>query len=169
MKNLRRFAVILMICALLMACGENESNGAGAGSESAAVSEGYLPMGVKELDAFLATNKGTPVMLMFWTTWCPSCKEAVPELERLSEELGGKVKILAVSLDESTDALDTFFAKKKLGLPVYHGDQAIARKFGVEAIPTLVMFDKNGKQVFGQPGIFPYEMLKIMADKLMAQ
>ncbi|QJB56252.1 TlpA disulfide reductase family protein [Pseudodesulfovibrio sp. zrk46] len=169
MKNIRRFAVILMICMLLMACGDNGANGAGTGSESASVAAEYPPMGVKDLDAFLAANKGTPVMLMFWTTWCPSCKEAVPELEKLSQAYNDKVKILAVSLDESKDALDAFFAKKKLDLPVYHGDQAIAQKFGVEAIPTLLMFDKNGKQVFGQPGVFPYEMLKIMADKLMAQ
>ena len=166
MKKLRQLAVILMICMMLVACGEEASQGNAAQSTDAVAAGDYPAMGVAELDAFLAANKGTPTMLMFWTTWCPSCKEELPELEALRASHGDKVNIITVSLDENLAALDTFLAKKKLDLPVYHGDEAIARKFGVEAIPTLLMFDKTGKMIFGKPGVFPHSMLKVMADKL---
>lgn len=169
MNNFRRFAVIIMICALLMACGEDASQSSGGSTSGTAVAGEYPPMGVKELDEFLAKNKGTPTMLLFWTTWCPSCKEELPELEALKASHGNMVNVITVSLDENIAALDTFLGKKKLDLPVYHGDEAIARKFGVEAIPTLVMFDKNGKMIFGKPGVFPHSMLEKMAEKLASQ
>ena len=90
-------------------------------------------------------------------------------MEALNRSHGDKVNIITVSLDEKVEALDAFFSTKKIDLPVYIGDEAIARKFGVEAIPTLVMFDKNGTQTFAKPGVFPHAMLESMANKLAEQ
>jgi len=158
-----------MICTLLLACGDGGSQTAESSPSGENAPGVYPAMGVADLDQFLAENKGKPTMLLFWTTWCPSCKEELPELEALRASHGDKVNVITVSLDESVAALDAYFSKKKLDLPVYHGDEAIARKFGVEAIPTLVMFDKNGKKIFGKPGIFPHAMLVKMAEKLASQ
>lgn len=166
MNNFQRLAVILCLSLILLAC-----SGGSTDSEAEPVSVGgaYPKMGVAELDTYLAENTGKPAMLLFWTTWCPSCKQEIPELEQLNKTYGDKVNILAISLDEDVAALDAFFADKKIELPVYIGDQAIARKFEVEAIPTLALIDKNGKLIFAKPGVFPYAMLQRMADKLLGQ
>lgn len=170
MKIMRRITVIAILSLLLIGCngGTSEKSEAKASGETAATGV-YPSMGVADLDAFLADNKGQPTMLLFWTTWCPSCKEELPEMAALAKSHGDKVNIITVSLDENVAALDAFFAKKSLDVPVYHGDNAMARKFGVEAIPTLLMFDRSGELVFNKPGVFPHAMLVKMAEKLAEQ
>ncbi len=166
MKNLQRIAVILVFSLFLIAC----SGGSSEPEASSAANDGSYPkMGVAELDAFLVENPGKPTIVLFWTTWCPSCKEEIPEMEKLNKSHGDKINILAVSLDEKVEALDAFFAKQKVDLPVYMGDQAIAQKYEVEAIPTLAFFDKTGKLTFAKAGAFPYAMLQAMAEKMIGQ
>ncbi|WP_338668999.1 TlpA family protein disulfide reductase [Pseudodesulfovibrio methanolicus] len=123
-------------------------------------------MGVAELDQYLKTNAGKPTMLFFWASWCPSCKQQIPELETLQKDKGGQINLVALSVDESESALDRYLAKHPMDVPVYWGNQDLARKFRVEAIPTLIIFDKTGKQIFAQAGVFPASMLGAMADKL---
>ncbi len=165
MKKTLCSALVITAFLLLAACSDGDTKETGASAESNSART-FEPMGVNELDTFLAANKGTPTILMFWTTWCPSCKKELPELEKLRQTHGDKVNIITVSLDEKREALEKYFEEHSLDLPVYYGDEAIARKFSVQAIPTLVMFDGEGQQVFAQPGVFPHEMLTGMAEKL---
>ncbi len=175
MNNFRRLIVIVGISLLLLACSggsdpESEAkSSSGSSSSASAVPDGYPFMGVAELDAYLAENSGKPTMVLFWTTWCPSCKEEMPEMEKLRKSHGDKLNVITISLDEQKSALEAYFSKNKLDLPVYHGDEAIARKFEIQAIPTLVIFDKDGTQTFAKAGIFPHSMLESMADKLIGQ
>lgn len=118
------------------------------------------------LKAFLETNRGKPTLVMLWATWCPSCKKQIPEMEQLQKTHGNKVNIIALSLDESRQALERYLSKKPMALSVAWGDQQIGREHNVEAIPTLIIFDKTGKKIFGQAGVFPASMLGAMVDKL---
>lgn len=107
--------------------------------------------------------------MMFWATWCPSCKQAMPELEKLGQSHGDTVNVITVSVDDRKEALETFYKDKKPGLPVYLGDKALAAMFDVTAIPTMVFFNKTGEPVFARPGAFPYDMLTALAEKLAAE
>lgn len=171
MKNLRQLAVILIFILLLTACSDASAPEAEAQSSTQASSEAvaYPALGVAEFDEYLTDRSGKPTMALFWTTWCPSCKQQVPEMEALYTAYGDQLNILTISLDENVADLEKFFAKSKATMPVYHGDQALAEKFNVSAIPTLVIFNKKGEQTFGQAGVFPKSMLQAMADKLIVQ
>ncbi|MBC17863.1 Alkyl hydroperoxide reductase/ Thiol specific antioxidant/ Mal allergen [Pseudodesulfovibrio profundus] len=165
MNMLQRFIVVLAMSFVLVACsGGSQADGEGSG----AAQDGFPKMGLAELDAYLAANKGKPTALMFWTTWCPSCKQAIPEMEKLAKSHGDSVNVITVSLDENVSALESYYANKEKVLPVYHGNEAIAQRFGVQAIPTLVLFDTEGNSVFAKPGVYPHEMLTKMAEKMMA-
>ena len=72
----------------------------------------------------------TPVLVDFYATWCGPCKMAAPVLDKLSEELDGKVLIVKMDVDENTDT---------------------PQKFGVMSIPTVVLF-KDGKEVTRKVG-----------------
>jgi thioredoxin 1 len=65
-----------------------------------------------------------PVLVDFWDDWCGPCKAIAPSLEQISEELGDRVTIVKAKLDETG---------------------AAAAKFGVRAIPMLILF-KNGRE-----------------------
>jgi len=170
-----RLSAMLLLMILLVACSggsapeaETESE-AGNSIDNSAGSTDFPFMGVPELDRFLADNAGKPTMMLFWTTWCPSCKQEIPEMEQLNKSHGDMMNIITISLDENVAALSKFFKKGKLDLPVYIGNDALAEKFEVSAIPTLVIFNKEGKQTFSKAGIFPHSMLKAMADNLIKQ
>lgn len=169
MNNFRRITAIAILSLLLLACngGSPAESEAESPANTAQASGSYPFMGVAELDKFVAegASQGKATMVLFWTTWCPSCKQEIPEMEALNKSHGDKVNIITISLDENVEALDDFFSNGKLDLPVYHGDDAIARRYQIEAIPTLVIFDKTGKSVFNRAGVFPHSMLEGMVKR----
>jgi len=166
-----RFSAFLILTFVLVACSGESAPEAQTEVESgsSAGSKDFPFMGVAELDKYLADNAGKPTMVLFWTTWCPSCKQQIPEMEQLNKSHGDKLNIITISLDDNVAFLDEFFKDGLLDLPVYFGDDAIAQKFDISAIPTLTIFNKEGKLTFSKAGIFPHSMLKAMADKLIEQ
>ncbi|PPR33716.1 MAG: Thioredoxin [Alphaproteobacteria bacterium MarineAlpha6_Bin4] len=70
-------------------------------------------------------NSEIPVLIDFWAEWCGPCKEISPILEEISNEIGGKIKILKLNIDENPN---------------------IPNKYAVQSIPTLIIF-KNGEPV----------------------
>ncbi len=74
-----------------------------------------------------------PVVVDFWAEWCGPCKMIAPALDEISAELGGKVKIAKVNIDENPE---------------------LATQFGVRSIPTLMLF-KGGEVADMKVGAAP--------------
>ena len=79
-----------------------------------------------------------PVLVDFWAEWCGPCKMIGPALEELSEELGERVTIAKINIDENPDA---------------------PAKYGVRGIPTMILF-KNGAEAAKQVGALPKGAIK---------
>ena len=165
MSRIRQLTAMIIVSLFLVAC----SGGTSTESSASQAAEGFPAMGLAELDDYLAKHAGKPSVMFFWTTWCPSCKQQIPEMEQFLASSGDRVNVFSVSLDEKVEALDEFFKGKERTLPVFMGDKALAAKFDVEAIPTLVVFDAEGKPIIVRPGVFPKPMLEALADKLVAK
>ena len=93
-----------------------------------------------------AQQRGHPVFLNFWATWCPPCVDEVPALEDLARRLKGTdMRMLAVSVDDDWDKIRRFFAKgSDIGvlLDVSHD---IPKKFGTEKYPETFLIDAAGR------------------------
>jgi thioredoxin 1 len=83
------------------------------------------------------TSSGV-VLADFWAPWCGPCKMIAPVLEELDSEMGDKLKIVKLDVDDN---------------------QETAAKFGVMSIPTLLVF-KNGEVVDKVVGFQPKEALE---------
>ncbi|CAL1238892.1 TlpA family protein disulfide reductase [Candidatus Methylocalor cossyra] len=112
----------------------------------------------------LAEWRGKVLVLNFWATWCPPCREELPEFQRLQEELGGQgLQFVGIAIDEP-DAVRGFLNEHPVNYPIWLGDQdapAWADRLGnrAAALPFSVVFDRAGKSVHTQTGIFPRQQV----------
>ncbi|MBI4636671.1 MAG: TlpA family protein disulfide reductase [Candidatus Rokubacteria bacterium] len=95
----------------------------------------------------LSDFKGKVVLLNFWATWCPPCKEEMPSMERLYRRYKDKgFTILAVSIDSGSAAPVAAFVKK-FGLTFPIGldpEFAVANLYTVRALPSTFLIDRSG-------------------------
>lgn len=94
---------------------------------------------------------GKPALIAFWSVFCPTCKELVPEIDKLSVRHGAAVRVVGVNLDGKrfTNAIRSFLKETGLRMPVglddIRNDFFIASDpYGVEKTPTVVLVDGAG-------------------------
>jgi thiol-disulfide isomerase/thioredoxin len=91
---------------------------------------------------------GKVVVLDFWATWCPPCREEIPGYIEMQRELEASgLVIVGISLDQGgVGVVENFGQQFKINYPLVMGDQAIVEAFGgIEAIPTTFLVDRNGQ------------------------
>lgn len=104
-----------------------------------------------------AALRGKVVLMDFWGTWCPPCRESVPMLRNLNKKYAGKpFQLVSVSSDDDEDVWKTFITAERMDWSQYidlSGD--VLHAFKVESFPTFVVLDKDGVIRFRQSGEGP--------------
>ena len=72
-----------------------------------------------------------PVIVDFHALWCSPCKMQSPILKEVANELGDRIKVIKIDVDQNSE---------------------IAGRYNIQSVPTLIMF-KNGKQIWRQSGV----------------
>jgi len=72
-----------------------------------------------------------PVLVDFWAAWCAPCRQIAPHLERMAEELDGRLKVVKLDAQNNMNT---------------------ARRYGVSALPTFVLF-KDGEEIDRKIGV----------------
>jgi peroxiredoxin len=100
-------------------------------------------------DVKLADLKGSVVLLDFWATWCPPCRESLPHLQKIHDDkaLADKgLKVYAVNLREDKDKAKGYVDENKLTFPVLLDKEgATAKAYLVSGIPTTIVIGRDGK------------------------
>jgi thiol-disulfide isomerase/thioredoxin len=107
----------------------------------------------------LSGLRGKVVVVEFWATWCPPCRESVPELNELYEKYRGKdFELLGISVDKGGNApslVREFVKERDVLYPVLLDDKNVNSSFGVGSIPVMFVIDKEGKVVKKHTGFVP--------------
>ena len=111
--------------------------------------------------------KGKPYIINFWATWCPPCQAEIPDLAAFHAVHKDAVDFYAVNLQEDAAPVEKFMAERKADLPVVLDTKGTAATlYGVRAIPTTVVVDKEGKVAYRKTGGVTKEELEDVIGKL---
>lgn len=114
----------------------------------------------------LSALKGKVVILDFWATWCPPCREAIPKLIELYNKYQNQgLLVLGIALDEK-DKVIKVSQEMGINYPVLFDDKKTSRNYGIQSIPTLFVIDQKGKLVHKEIG-FSKEGFNIIEEKVI--
>ena len=134
-----RISLLVALIFALASCRTSEPAAIGTTAPDFTVSDGQKTVTLSQF-------RGKPVLLNFWATWCPPCVEEVPSLVALQQQVGEKVTILAVSMDQDEAAYKAFTAKNMQGmLTVRDPDHKSSAVYGTFAYPESFLIGRDGK------------------------
>ena len=99
----------------------------------------------------LSELRGKVVLVNFWATWCPPCREEMSHLQKdVIDRFAGKdVVVLPISRGEERKTVESFLKKMGYTFPVgLDGNQSIYKKYASNYIPRSVVVGKDGKVVY---------------------
>ena len=98
----------------------------------------------------LSQYRGKVVLVNFWATWCPPCREEMPSMDRAYEQLKKSgIIILAINIGEDEDTIFKFTADYPVSFPLLMDqDSSVINQWPVTGLPTTYVVDPNGHIVY---------------------
>ena len=110
-------------------------------------------------------------MLIFWASWCPTCKTEVPKINQLAEKFKGRgMEFIAVNVgfNDSVERAQAFVKKTGMLYPVFFdATGVVTEQYRLQGVPTVIIADKQGVIQFrnyGAPDISEANFAQLMAN-----
>ncbi len=135
-------------------------------SESQPITQKEFPLQDFELSNLegdlvrLSDFRGRPVVLNFWATWCPPCREEMPLLAEISEEYDEELVVLGVNSMETTQEVGSFITDSGLSFPVViDADGLVGQQYLIQGLPTTLFIDSEGVLQIRHVGLLNRQVL----------
>jgi len=129
-----------------------------------------LPKGPGAEVVKLTDYKGKWVLVNFWATWCPPCRDEMPSMELLNRKLDGKLEMVAISVDEDWGEVQRFFGDTAPTFTVlWDKNKTVPRAWGTRKYPETYLIDPTGKivaQYVGPRDWYNYGAVRYFEDVL---
>ena len=160
-------AVLLALNAITVAENADELRPRGAGDPAPAMVLHPLdPAGPRAL----ADLRGKVVLIDFWATWCGPCRKSMPAIERLWQKYRGEgLAVVSINVENDGPHARSFAAafQPPLTFPLYVDSGPAQAAYHVDAIPQLVLLDKEGRIALLHVGGFDEAELGEKIDSLL--
>jgi peroxiredoxin len=118
----------------------------------------------------LSDEKGHPVVLNFWASWCPPCRVEIPHFQNASVKYNGRAVILGVDQGEPLPIVADFGSAMGVTYPLLlDTDNSVNRQYAVTALPTTIFIDSEGRVREVYTGIVNRAVLEDRIEKLIAE
>lgn len=112
---------------------------------------------------------GKPVVVNFWASWCPPCKEEMPHFNKVYKEVQDDVVFMMIDLvdgqRETKESGQQYVEKQAYDFPVYFDiEQEAAYAYEISSIPTTLFIDAEGNIITGYRGAIDEKTLKAGID-----
>jgi thiol-disulfide isomerase/thioredoxin len=154
------FLIIAAVLMMVAGCSKKESTQGVAAVKEKSPAPDVTVNSLKNVPLKLSDLKGKVVLLNFWATWCPPCREEIPSMMKLNSAMAGKpFQMVAISIDEGgVPAIEAFFKESGFTLPAYiDPDGKAAGLYGITGVPESFVIDKNGILVKKVIGPLPWD------------
>jgi peroxiredoxin len=110
----------------------------------------------------LAGYRGRVVVMNLWASWCPPCREEMPDLQRLARAYGSRgVSVIGVDQGESERRARRFAQSLRITYPIWIDDrQQYGRVYAALGLPTTVIIGRNGIVVRGFDGPLTFDQMR---------
>lgn len=141
--------MVLILGMIAVACGSREQT---KQSDTA----DFTLYSIDGVEYTLSEFKDQVVVIDFWATWCPPCRNSIPVFIKLYQKYHEQgFTILGISLDNDEQALRDYSKQMKITYPVLIGNKEIAKAYQVSGIPKTIFLDKKGRVRKTQVGFAP--------------
>jgi len=110
--------------------------------------------------------QGQPALVNLWATWCAPCIAEMPLLDELAADYQGELRVITISQDlQGARQVEPFFAKRKFTYlePWLDPDGALGFALGDVALPTTVLYDAGGQEVWRVVGGYDWSSTEARA------
>jgi thiol-disulfide isomerase/thioredoxin len=151
MRASAKALLLIMVMITLVGCGfgGGESDGNEVTRRPA---QDFTVVDAEGNEVRLSDFTGQPVVINFWTSWCPSCRNAMPAFEMVYDSVGNEVKFMMVNLTdgrrETIATASRYIEDGGYSFPVYFDvNNDAGNAYAVRSIPTTVFIDSEGNIV----------------------
>jgi len=119
----------------------------------------------------LSDYKGKVVILDFWATWCPPCREEIPHFKKLfAEKSGAGLVIIGIVVNDDVSEVKKFVSKNGVNYPIVMGNAQVEKAYGgISAIPTTFLIGKDMTIRQSVVGYHELSFFKKEVEKLLAE
>jgi cytochrome c biogenesis protein CcmG/thiol:disulfide interchange protein DsbE len=143
LQGLRLFVPVALLLGLLACKGNREKN---RSPQKGSPAFGFSIQDTKGRTWTLESVKGQVVLLRFWADWCSSCRFEMPVIEKYYRIYHSRgFQVLAVNVNQSSQVAEVFATQMNMSMPVLLDIKGkLTRQYGVHAIPTNFLIDRQG-------------------------
>ena len=164
---LKKYTLVAFLCiSVLITCGTR--NGAQNQQSDA---RNFTLTALDGSEYTLSELKGSVVLVDFWATWCPPCLTSIPVLISLYDKYESQGFIVLGISNEDASTLTAFKDEYAITYPVLIDNKKVMQAYGVQSIPNMYIFNKQGKVAKHQVGFSPEmeAMFDSLIDSLLAE
>lgn len=117
----------------------------------------------------LSDQRGRPVVINFWATWCPPCRAEIPFFQAAARKYNGQVSVVGVDDGEPAALVASFVNEMGMAYPIpLDEDSAVSRAYRVNSLPTTFFVDAEGVVQDIHIGIISQAVLEERINRLLA-